>query len=175
MGSPLYCCHLFLAHGLLVQCCCRWVGKTQSCAFTGGEAAQETFPSLAQMGGSFGLKHGKWLLSPLSQDDLDLLTTPGSKELQPLKSQKRSRLDTCNQEETQQRTEEALKELFRHVHNMPDSAKKKKLIRQVVWGEKISLGCACQHNSVHRAKGRASLRAAPSSGQAGEKSGFWAV
>ncbi|XP_063195858.1 rho GTPase-activating protein 19 isoform X1 [Chroicocephalus ridibundus] len=65
-----------------------------------------------------------------SKDDLDLLTSPSSKELQPLKSQKRSRLDTCHQEETQQRTEEALKELFRHVHNMPDSAKKKKLIRQ---------------------------------------------
>ncbi|KAK2530556.1 hypothetical protein Q9233_006117 [Columba guinea] len=65
-----------------------------------------------------------------SKDDLDLLTAPASKELQPLRSQKRSRLDTCNQEETQQRTEEALKELFRHVHNMPDSAKKKKLIRQ---------------------------------------------
>uniref|UniRef100_G1NBZ0 Rho GTPase-activating protein 19 n=1 Tax=Meleagris gallopavo TaxID=9103 RepID=G1NBZ0_MELGA len=65
-----------------------------------------------------------------SKDDLDLLTSPGSKELQPLKSQKRSRLDSCHQEETQQRTEEALRELFRHVHNMPDSAKKKKLIRQ---------------------------------------------
>ncbi|KAF4791419.1 Rho GTPase-activating protein 19 [Turdus rufiventris] len=65
-----------------------------------------------------------------SKDDLDLLTSSGSKELQPLKSQKRSRLDSCHQEETQQRTEEALKELFQHVHNMPDSAKKKKLIRQ---------------------------------------------
>uniref|UniRef100_A0A8C4KFB9 Rho GTPase-activating protein 19 n=1 Tax=Dromaius novaehollandiae TaxID=8790 RepID=A0A8C4KFB9_DRONO len=65
-----------------------------------------------------------------SKDDLDLLTSPSSKELQPLKSQKRSRLDPCHQEETQQRTEDALKELFRHVHNMPDSAKKKKLIRQ---------------------------------------------
>ncbi|XP_030309204.1 rho GTPase-activating protein 19 isoform X3 [Calypte anna] len=65
-----------------------------------------------------------------SKDDLDLLTSPGPKELQPLKSQKRSRLDPCHQEETQQRTEEALKELFHHVHNMPDSAKKKKLIRQ---------------------------------------------
>lgn len=32
----------------------------------------------------------------------------------------------------QQYTEEALKDLFRHVHhNMPDSAKKKKLVRQV--------------------------------------------
>uniref|UniRef100_A0A8B9ZAS4 Rho-GAP domain-containing protein n=1 Tax=Anas platyrhynchos TaxID=8839 RepID=A0A8B9ZAS4_ANAPL len=64
-------------------------------------------------------------------DDLDLLTSPGSKELQPLKSQKRGRLDSCHQEETQQRTEAALRELFRHVHNMPDSAKKKKLIRQL--------------------------------------------
>lgn len=126
------------------------------------------------MGGSFGLKHGKQLLSPLSQDDLDLLTSPGSKELQPLKSQKRSRLDTSHQEETQQRTEEALKELFHHVHNMPDSAKKKKLIRQVVWGGKISLGCACQNNLGHRPKGRAFLRAAPSPGQARE-SGLWAV
>uniref|UniRef100_A0A8B9P6M3 Rho GTPase-activating protein 19 n=1 Tax=Apteryx owenii TaxID=8824 RepID=A0A8B9P6M3_APTOW len=85
-------------------------------------------------GVTFMIKHSqklfKQLLSPLSQDDLDLLTSPSSKELQPLKSQKRSRLDPCHQEETQQRTEEALKELFRHVHNMPDSAKKKKLIRQ---------------------------------------------
>ncbi|XP_034043826.1 rho GTPase-activating protein 19 isoform X2 [Thalassophryne amazonica] len=37
------------------------------------------------------------------------------------------------QSPSQQYTEEALKELFRHVHhNMPDSAKKKKLIRQLV-------------------------------------------
>uniref|UniRef100_A0A8C9ZNE5 Rho GTPase-activating protein 19 n=1 Tax=Sander lucioperca TaxID=283035 RepID=A0A8C9ZNE5_SANLU len=36
------------------------------------------------------------------------------------------------QSPAQQYTEEALKELFRHVnHNMPDSAKKKKLVRQV--------------------------------------------
>lgn len=163
MGSPLYCCHLFLARGLLVQCCCRGVGKAQPCIHW-GEAAHETLPSLTQMGGSLGLKHGKRLLSPLSQDDLDLLTSPGSKELQPLKPQKRGRLDSCHQEETQQRTEAALRELFRHVHNMPDSAKKKKLIRQVAWGGQISLGCACQHNSACRA----CLRAAPSPGQAGE-------
>lgn len=163
VGSPLYCCHLFLARGLLVQCCCRGVGKAQPCIHW-GEAAHETLPSLTQMGGSLGLKHGKRLLSPLSQDDLDLLTSPGSKELQPLKPQKRGRLDSCHQEETQQRTEAALRELFRHVHNMPDSAKKKKLIRQVAWGGKISLGCACQYNSACRA----CLRAAPSPGQAGE-------
>lgn len=36
------------------------------------------------------------------------------------------------QSPAQQYTEEALKELFRHVNqNMPDSAKKKKLVRQV--------------------------------------------
>uniref|UniRef100_A0A8C8R8E2 Rho GTPase-activating protein 19 n=1 Tax=Pelusios castaneus TaxID=367368 RepID=A0A8C8R8E2_9SAUR len=62
-----------------------------------------------------------------SKDDLDLLTSPGSKELQP---QKQSRLAPSHQDETQQHTEAALQELFRHVHNMPDSAKKKKLIRQ---------------------------------------------
>uniref|UniRef100_A0A8C5IAK6 Rho GTPase-activating protein 19 n=1 Tax=Junco hyemalis TaxID=40217 RepID=A0A8C5IAK6_JUNHY len=77
-------------------------------------------------GVTFMIKHSQKLF----KDDLDLLTSSGSKELQPLKSQKRSRLDSCHQEETQQRTEEALKELFLHVHNMPDSAKKKKLIRQ---------------------------------------------
>lgn len=43
MGSPLYCCHLFLAQGLLAQCCCRGVGKTQPCVFTGAETAHETF------------------------------------------------------------------------------------------------------------------------------------
>lgn len=173
MGSPLYC-HLFLARGLLMQCCCRGVGKTQPCAFTGVEAAHETLPRLAQMGGSLGLKHGKRLLSPLSQDDLDLLTSSGSKELQPLKSQKRSRLDSCHQEETQQRTEETLKELFRHVHNMPDSAKKKKLIRQVVWGGKISWSVLVSTILGTGLKAGPSLRAAPSSGQAGER-GLWAV
>ncbi|XP_019358232.1 PREDICTED: rho GTPase-activating protein 19 isoform X3 [Gavialis gangeticus] len=65
-----------------------------------------------------------------SKDDLDLPMVPASKELQPLKSPKRGRPEPSPRQETQQRTEEALRELFRHVHNMPDSAKKKKLIRQ---------------------------------------------
>ncbi|XP_074856062.1 rho GTPase-activating protein 19 isoform X2 [Carettochelys insculpta] len=65
-----------------------------------------------------------------SKDDLDLPPSPGSKELQPLRTQKRSRLEPSQQEETQQRTEAALKELFRHVRNMPDSAKKQQLVRQ---------------------------------------------
>lgn len=103
-----------------------------------------------------------------------MLTSSGSKELQPLKSQKRSRLDSCHQEETQQRTEEALKELFRHVHNMPDSAKKKKLIRQVVWGGKISWGVLVSTILGTGLKAGPSLRAAPSSGQARER-GLWAV
>ncbi|XP_076017013.1 rho GTPase-activating protein 19-like [Genypterus blacodes] len=37
---------------------------------------------------------------------------------------------TISRSETQRYTEAALKELFQHVNNMPDSAKKKKLIRQ---------------------------------------------
>ncbi|MEE6486149.1 hypothetical protein FKM82_014525 [Ascaphus truei] len=74
--------------------------------------------------------------APTSKDDLDLLSSRSSNDFQFLKSQKRGRLgsspvsSTSHQEETQHRTEEALKQLFRHVHNMPDSAKKKRLIRQ---------------------------------------------
>ncbi|XP_072482667.1 rho GTPase-activating protein 19 isoform X1 [Notamacropus eugenii] len=68
-----------------------------------------------------------------SKDDLDLPTSCTSKDFPLSKSFKRTRMNPCfQQEETQQRTEEALKELFRHVHNMPDSAKKKKLIRQKI-------------------------------------------
>ncbi|KAJ8264518.1 hypothetical protein GJAV_G00150230 [Gymnothorax javanicus] len=56
-----------------------------------------------------------------SKDDLDLL--PAGSTVVPKRS--------CQDTDTQHHTEEALKELFRHVHhNMPDSAKKKKLIRQ---------------------------------------------
>ncbi|CAI9552128.1 unnamed protein product [Staurois parvus] len=75
--------------------------------------------------------------TPSSKDDLDL---PSSRPEFPfLKSQKRSRLATSpsssasQQDQTQQRTEQALRELFQHVHNMPDSTKKKKLLRQVRW------------------------------------------
>ncbi|XP_052618867.1 rho GTPase-activating protein 19 isoform X4 [Peromyscus californicus insignis] len=64
-------------------------------------------------------------------DDLDLTTSWHGMSFQLARSQKRNRFDSCSQqEETQQHTEEALKELFQHVHNMPDSAKKKQLIRQ---------------------------------------------
>ncbi|XP_069467686.1 rho GTPase-activating protein 19 isoform X2 [Ambystoma mexicanum] len=70
-----------------------------------------------------------------SKDDLDLLPAQRTKDFEPFKSQKWNKLGSSSatavqQEETQHRTEVALKELFRHVHNMPDSAKKKKLIRQ---------------------------------------------
>uniref|UniRef100_A0A3Q2I9W1 Rho GTPase activating protein 19 n=1 Tax=Equus caballus TaxID=9796 RepID=A0A3Q2I9W1_HORSE len=66
-----------------------------------------------------------------SKDDLDLTASCHSKSFQLAKFQKRNQVDFCShQEETQQRTEEALRELFQHVHNMPESAKKKQLIRQ---------------------------------------------
>uniref|UniRef100_A0A8C8Z3V9 Rho GTPase-activating protein 19 n=1 Tax=Prolemur simus TaxID=1328070 RepID=A0A8C8Z3V9_PROSS len=66
-----------------------------------------------------------------SKDDLDLTVSCHTKSFQLAKSQTQSQVDSCcHQEETQQRTEEALRELFQHVHNMPESAKKKQLIRQ---------------------------------------------
>uniref|UniRef100_A0A6I8QZ25 Rho GTPase-activating protein 19 n=1 Tax=Xenopus tropicalis TaxID=8364 RepID=A0A6I8QZ25_XENTR len=74
--------------------------------------------------------------TPASKDDLDLLPAQSSSDYHFQKHPKRSRIgsspssSTSVQEQTQQHTEEALKELFRHVHNMPDSAKKKRLIRQ---------------------------------------------
>ncbi|XP_073408970.1 rho GTPase-activating protein 19 [Dendrobates tinctorius] len=74
--------------------------------------------------------------TPASKDDLELLSSQTHNEFKFLKSQKRSLLgsspssSTSQQELTQRRTEEALRELFQHVHHMPDSAKKKKLLRQ---------------------------------------------
>lgn len=73
----------------------------------------------------------------LCQDDLELLassSSPAQRTVLPLK--RAAALGPGSQEQCQspanQYTEEALKELFRHVHhNMPDSAKKKKLVRQV--------------------------------------------
>ncbi|KAM4594535.1 rho GTPase-activating protein 19 isoform 1-T1 [Fundulus diaphanus] len=73
-----------------------------------------------------------------SKDDLDLLavsSSPAQRTVLPLK--RTAALGPSSQEQyqspAQQYTEEALKELFRHVHhNMPDSAKKKKLVRQLV-------------------------------------------
>ncbi|XP_060048783.1 rho GTPase-activating protein 19 isoform X2 [Erinaceus europaeus] len=65
-----------------------------------------------------------------SKDDLDLTASCQTKSFQLAKSQKWNRVDPYSHEETQQRTEEALRELFQHVHNMPESAKKKQLIRQ---------------------------------------------
>ncbi|XP_011610947.1 rho GTPase-activating protein 19 isoform X3 [Takifugu rubripes] len=70
------------------------------------------------------------------KDDSELLVASGS----PVGHRVMKRtagLGTGSQEQhqspAQMYTEEALKELFRHVnHNMPDSAKKKKLVRQLV-------------------------------------------
>ncbi|XP_041064980.1 rho GTPase-activating protein 19 isoform X2 [Carcharodon carcharias] len=66
------------------------------------------------------------------RDDLDLLSAPDCPDLLISKSAKRNRLHSVlrSQEDTQQHTEEALKELFKHVSNMPNSAKKKRLVRQ---------------------------------------------
>ncbi|XP_026160259.1 rho GTPase-activating protein 19 isoform X2 [Mastacembelus armatus] len=73
-----------------------------------------------------------------TKDDLDLLlvsSSPSQRTAFPLKRTAvmgPSSHEQC-QSPAQQYTEEALKELFRHVHhNMPDSAKKKKLVRQLV-------------------------------------------
>uniref|UniRef100_A0A3B4UMP9 Rho GTPase-activating protein 19 n=1 Tax=Seriola dumerili TaxID=41447 RepID=A0A3B4UMP9_SERDU len=73
-----------------------------------------------------------------TKDDLELLaasSSPAQRTVLPLK--RTAVLGPSSQEQcqspAQQYTEEALKELFRHVHhNMPDSAKKKKLVRQLV-------------------------------------------
>ncbi|XP_078079106.1 rho GTPase-activating protein 19 isoform X2 [Mustelus asterias] len=66
------------------------------------------------------------------RDDLDLLPASNCPDSLPSNSAKRNRLHSVlrPKEETQQHTEEALKELFKHVSNMPDSAKKKRLVRQ---------------------------------------------
>ncbi|KAG9346149.1 hypothetical protein JZ751_007967 [Albula glossodonta] len=69
---------------------------------------------------AFLIKHSQKLF----RDDLDLLSAGETGEAVPVKR-------FCQDPSTQPHTEEALKELFRHVNNnMPDSAKKKKLIRQ---------------------------------------------
>ncbi|XP_068114918.1 rho GTPase-activating protein 19 [Hyperolius riggenbachi] len=71
-----------------------------------------------------------------AKDDLDLQPSHSWSEFPFLRGQKRSRQalspssTESQQDMTQQRTEQALRELFQHVHNMPESAKKKKLIRQ---------------------------------------------
>lgn len=69
------------------------------------------------------------LISVVVQDDLELLSVSGSPFTQACKrSGAKVRLDSENH------TEEALKELYQHVTDyMPNSAKKKKLIRQVLY------------------------------------------
>ncbi|XP_018528062.1 LOW QUALITY PROTEIN: rho GTPase-activating protein 19 [Lates calcarifer] len=73
-----------------------------------------------------------------TKDDLELLaasSSPAQRTALPLKRTAvlgPSSQDQC-QSPAQQYTEEALKELFRHVHhNMPTPPKKKKLVRQLV-------------------------------------------
>ncbi|XP_038568168.1 rho GTPase-activating protein 19 isoform X2 [Micropterus salmoides] len=72
-----------------------------------------------------------------TKDDLELLAASSSPARTVLPLKRTAVLGPSSQEQcqspAQQYTEEALKELFRHVHhNMPDSAKKKKLVRQFV-------------------------------------------
>lgn len=93
----------------------------------------------------FTLRRGnKVLLSTvcvLPQDELELLVASGSPAQRRVL--KRAAVAGSASQEQQQSpaqryTEDALQELFRHVnHNMPDSAKKKKLVRQVLLGFRI--------------------------------------
>lgn len=74
----------------------------------------------------------------LPQDDGELLVASGA-PAQHRVMKRTAVLGTDSQEQPQSPaqiyTGEALKELFRHVnHNMPDSSKKKKLVRQVLLG-----------------------------------------
>lgn len=80
------------------------------------------------------------------QDDLELLamnSSPVHRKVLPLKRAAAAVgpvLEEPCPSPAQQYTEEALKDLFVHVHlNMPDSAKKKKLVRQVSEGGFIPL------------------------------------
>lgn len=81
----------------------------------------------------------------LPQDDGELLVASGS-PAQRRVMKRPAVLRTGSQEQhqspAQMYTEEALNELFRHVnHNMPDSAKKKKLVRQVLLGSTQLIWC----------------------------------
>ncbi|XP_030282832.1 rho GTPase-activating protein 19 isoform X3 [Sparus aurata] len=91
-----------------------------------------------------------------TKDDLELLaasSSPAQRRVLPLK--RAAPLGQSSQEQcqspAQQYTEEALKELFRHVHqNMPDSAKKKKLVRQLV-KQTTSGTPTSEHHQAHPA------------------------
>ncbi|XP_061626631.1 rho GTPase-activating protein 19-like isoform X1 [Phyllopteryx taeniolatus] len=92
-----------------------------------------------------------------SKDDLELLSLssrPGRRVASPLKRRAGGLGGTPDQcpSPAQQYTEEALKELFRHVHhNMPDSAKKKKLVRQLV---KQTTSTTSQHDGPSKKRPR---------------------
>lgn len=101
-------------------------------------SSQSSLPLLFKIACSHVASIESTLTCPLlTQDDLELLaasSSPAQRRVLPLK--RAAPLGSSSQEQcqspAQQYTEEALKELFRHVHqNMPDSAKKKKLVRQV--------------------------------------------
>uniref|UniRef100_A0A3Q0S9S5 Rho GTPase-activating protein 19 n=1 Tax=Amphilophus citrinellus TaxID=61819 RepID=A0A3Q0S9S5_AMPCI len=86
---------------------------------------------------AFLIKHSQKLFRVITDHTRKLNTSssPAQRAVLPLK--RTAAPGPSSQEQCQspanQYTEEALKELFRHVHhNMPDSAKKKKLVRQLV-------------------------------------------
>uniref|UniRef100_A0A672FWY9 Rho GTPase-activating protein 19 n=1 Tax=Salarias fasciatus TaxID=181472 RepID=A0A672FWY9_SALFA len=86
---------------------------------------------------AFLIKHSQKLFrAPAYLREYSRVHFTGSRALQTKVSDGREGcIDRMEQVQSpaQQYTEEALKELFRHVHhNMPDSAKKKKLVRQLV-------------------------------------------
>ncbi|XP_030058733.1 rho GTPase-activating protein 19 isoform X1 [Microcaecilia unicolor] len=122
--------------------------------------SQKLFKAPAYVREHSRLQYGSRL--HVSKDDLDLLPSHGCMDFQLLKPQKRSRVGSCSsssttntfQDNTQQRTEEALKELFCHVHNMPDSAKKKKLIRQFTKQPGASTPVSDTHTPVNKKHAR---------------------
>uniref|UniRef100_A0A671R8W3 Rho GTPase-activating protein 19 n=1 Tax=Sinocyclocheilus anshuiensis TaxID=1608454 RepID=A0A671R8W3_9TELE len=81
-----------------------------------------------------------------SKDDLELLSVSGSPFMSACKrSAARVRSDSDSH------TEEALRELYRHVtHHMPNSAKKKKLIRQL--GKQSTPGTPVNENTTPTSK-----------------------
>lgn len=96
-----------------------------------------------------------------TKDDLDLLAAGGSPTQRTVLPLKRTAAlfgsgpQEQGQSPAQQYTEEALKELFRHVHhNMPDSAKKKKLVRQLVKQTTSGTPTKEQHQSKKHPRSR---------------------
>ncbi|XP_062311906.1 rho GTPase-activating protein 19, partial [Osmerus eperlanus] len=92
-----------------------------------------------------------------TKDDLDLLVLSGSPVRLGLPLKRPAVFcpspRNCTPPQNLHHTEEALKDLFRHVHdNMPDSAKKKKLIRQLA--KQTTPGTPTGHHQTHPGPGK---------------------